>query len=243
MTSQLKQKLCAEFEGITDSLGIAAANGNTAALDRMFSNDWTSFTWRDILRRDKFICVHVAAAKGHINVLQFLLDKQIIGARDFNFACISEETHGSIARVAVVFNQIVVLDWMLYYFRRCASYNIHTPLLVKFIMREKQLNALQWAFDRNLVRTEDWGLCGNRTVLDWFARRLPVNLFSARIDGVAQQIARYEYERGGVLTAEERKKLWTDVRRESVLATVVAGKKHGLRLPPELWELVEEYFT
>lgn len=86
-------------------------------------------------------------------------------------------------------------------------------------------------------------MCGFRTVLDWFARRLPVNLFSARVGGVGRQIARYEYECGGVLTAEERKKLWTDVRRESVLATVVAGKRCGLRLPPELWELAEEYFT
>lgn len=242
MTNQFKQKLCAEFEGITDSLGIAVANGNTAALDRMFNNDWTSYTWRIKIGRNRFICVHAAAARGHINVLQFLMDKEIIGAHDFNFACITEELHGSIAKVAVVFNQNAVLDWMLCYFRRHPSYNIHTPLLVRFIMREKQLNALQWAFDHNLVRTEDWGLSGNRTVLDWFARRLPVNLFSAHIDGVSRQIARYEYQRD-VLTVEERKKLWTDVRRESVLATVVASKKCGLRLPPELWELAEEYFT
>ncbi|NBO41837.1 MAG: ankyrin repeat domain-containing protein [Betaproteobacteria bacterium] len=52
---------------------------NKSALDKMFNNDWTSCTWRIIIGRNRFICVHAAAARGHINVLQFLMDKEIIG--------------------------------------------------------------------------------------------------------------------------------------------------------------------
>jgi N6-adenosine-specific RNA methylase IME4 len=32
------------------------------------------------------------------------------------------------------------------------------------------------------------------------------------------------------------------VRRKSMLALVVAGKRKKLRLPPELWELVEQWY-
>ena len=34
--------------------------------------------------------------------------------------------------------------------------------------------------------------------------------------------------------------VWLQVRRGSMLALVVAGKRRKMRLPPELWELVWE---
>jgi hypothetical protein len=36
--------------------------------------------------------------------------------------------------------------------------------------------------------------------------------------------------------------VWLQVRRESMLALVVAGKRRKIRLPPELWELVEQWY-
>jgi len=42
-----------------------------------------------------------------------------------------------------------------------------------------------------------------------------------------------------------RENVWRQVqqqvRRKSMLALVVAGKRKKLRLPPELWELVEQW--
>jgi hypothetical protein len=32
------------------------------------------------------------------------------------------------------------------------------------------------------------------------------------------------------------------MRRKSMLALVVAGKRKKIRLPPELWELVEQWY-
>ena len=36
--------------------------------------------------------------------------------------------------------------------------------------------------------------------------------------------------------------VWRQVRRKSMLALVVAGKRKKIRLPPELWELVEQWY-
>jgi N6-adenosine-specific RNA methylase IME4 len=39
-----------------------------------------------------------------------------------------------------------------------------------------------------------------------------------------------------------RENVWWQVRRKSMLALVVAGKRKKIRLPPELWELVEQWY-
>jgi hypothetical protein len=39
-----------------------------------------------------------------------------------------------------------------------------------------------------------------------------------------------------------RENVWWQVRRKNMLALVVAGKRKQLRLPPELWELVERWY-
>jgi hypothetical protein len=36
--------------------------------------------------------------------------------------------------------------------------------------------------------------------------------------------------------------VWWQVKRKSMLALVVTGKRKKLRLPPELWELVEKWY-
>jgi N6-adenosine-specific RNA methylase IME4 len=56
-------------------------------------------------------------------------------------------------------------------------------------------------------------------VLEWLATKLTLTEFA-------------QFGRGN---------LWQQMRRKSMLVLVVAGKRKKLRLPPELWELVEQW--
>ena len=72
-------------------------------------------------------------------------------------------------------------------------------------------------------------LCEDEEVLRWFAWRLSEEEFVGP--------SRVPWE------TKARKKMWRDVRRESELAVVLAGRRRSLRLPPELWELVDADFV
>ena len=223
-----RQTFRAKFASFTDELDIAALNGDTVTITRLHQTIYKDVVLSDLWRENNFIRLHAAVAGGHVAVLQLLKEQEIIGD-NYGFEIILDplEDISTIVCAAVVFEQIIVLDWVVSNFQ---DLNHHPGRLNGILFCMKNLVVLQWAFDRNLFRDTDWLLCEDEELLKWFARRLPVKKFMGHVGDF--RLAHYKLH--SRLTSDERKKLWTDVRRESVLATVAAGKRRGIRLPPEL---------
>jgi len=223
--AEIRHDFCMEFAKLTDELGVAARDGDIVAVEQ-------AAAIRDAWRADACTRLDAAAANGHVAVLQSLKDRGIIDAVDFNFECVPGNHVASLAVMAALFEQTAVLDWLAGglagEFVRCA---INSKLFV----------ALQWALDRGLIQEREVFCCEDEEVLRWFARRLPEGEFARPI-----RPSLYAPMMMCCMPAQElekRKKMWHDVRRESELAVVLAGRRRSLRLPPELWELVDADFV
>jgi len=239
--AEVKQAFCAEFAGLTDALGIAAVNGDVATIAQLHQQAaGKNVVLRDLWRANGFVRLHAAVAGGYIAVLQLLKEQEIINDHDCNFICISGEAVGSMISVAVVFDQIAVIEWMASSDPDNLAFGING--LIHFAMQLKRFATLQWALDRHVIHNMVWFMCEDQELLEWFARRLPLEKFVVHING--PQLFFLMHGRKATWTLDEQKKFWVDVNyRKSELTTILVSKQHGLRLPPELWELVEEYFT
>jgi len=97
---------------------------------------------------------------------------------------------------------------------------------------------------------------GHVAVLEWLHQHIPggITVEDCRTDNNAAlrwaagngHVAVLEWLATKLTLAEfaqfGRENVWRQVWRKSVLALVVAGKRKKLRLPPELWELVEQWY-
>ncbi len=235
--AEIRHDFCMEFAKLTDELGVAARDGDIVAVEQAAAT-------RDAWRADACTRLDAAAANGHVAVLQLLKDRGIIDAVDFNFECVPGNHVASLAVMAALFEQTAVLDWLA---DGLAGELADGPAgglagklagFVRGAINSKMFVALQWALNRGLIQEREVFLCEDEEVLKWFARRLPEGKFARSI-----RPSLYVPMMMCCMPAQElekRKKMWRDVRRESELAVVLAGRRRSLRLPPELWELVDE---
>lgn len=239
--AELRQTFCAKFATLTDELGIAAVNGDAATIAQLHQQAaGGDVALSDLWRANNFVRLHAAVAGGHVAVLQFLKEQKIIWDYDYNFMCIPGEVVGFMAPVAAIFGQIAVLEWMASSY--CSSLEFDVKGLIRFTLQLKQFAVLQWALNRNLIDKMMWFMCEDPELLEWFARQLPLEKFVVHVNGPQS----WYLTRGREVswTPDKQKKLWIDVNwRESEMTVILSSKRRGLRLPLELWELAEEYFT
>jgi hypothetical protein len=93
-------------------------------------------------------------------------------------------------------------------------------------------------------------------VLEWLHERIPGgvtaedcradNNYALRCAAHYGHVAVLEWLATKLTLAEfaklGRENVWLQVRRGSMLALVVAGKRKKMRLPPELWDLVVQWY-
>ena len=143
---------------------------------------------------------------------------------------------GAIVGNAATKNRVDVLNWLHEHIpggitaEDCRADNNYA---LRHAARAGHMDVLEWLHEHipggvtaEDCRTENkyalrWAAYfGHVAVLEWLATKLTLAEF-------------VQFGRGD---------LWQQMRRKSTLALVVAGKRKKIRLPPELWELVEQWY-
>ena len=191
--------------------------------------------WGCSLDRPEVI-IRTAAARNRIDILEWLHEHTPGGitAED----CRADNNYA--LRWAAMNGHVAVLEWLHkcipggFTAKDCRTYD---NFVLRMAAYYGHVGVLKW-LDKRIpggVTAEDCRFEGN-FALHWAARYgcVPV------LEWLATKLTLAEFAKCKCENVWWQMQL--QVRRESMLALVVAGKREKMGLPPELWELVEKWY-
>ncbi len=202
------------------ALRLAGGNGFIDVLNWM---DEHGVATQNDCRADFSGVLRWAASRGHSGVLEWLRNKGAATAEDCQAA------KNDALRGAARGGHLNVLEWL----RKqgaatpddCRA-NKHAVMSTAVMMNNIQV--LKWLHQQGAATPDDCRECFqlrnlkpflcDEQIIEWFAERLEL------------------HEMGG-----NHQEIWWRVLRKKVLLLILAGKTKKLRLPAELWELVNEF--
>lgn len=225
----------------------AAYNGNIEMLNWL--NVIKPITRDDYLKQMPW---QYASAKGHIPVMQWLYEHGFLRQED-------ESSMYS----ALVNEKTDVAEWLYNHGMMTLKLKENKSIID---VANGSLPVLKWLHRHQMLVPADFDKCASLRlrlremkspaydhleILDWLTKerlfspdsRAGLELFSSSITYNRRKILRWFAERVDLYWFEVNgiPKIWWDVWYKKQLSLILAGKRHKLRLPAELWELLNSY--